>query len=59
MTTFEKPVLYMTKDPHNPVRVRLGDIKPTLQQEAHEADRSLHYIIVKILKDYVKKKKAN
>lgn len=42
---------------NNPFPVRLGDIKPILQKEASNNDRSLHYWIKKILKDYIKAKK--
>ena len=43
-----------TKD--NPFPIRLGELKPVLQQEAMTNDRSLHYWIKKILKEYVIKK---
>lgn len=38
-----------------PFPVRLGDIKPILQKEASENDRSLHYWIKKILSIHCKK----
>lgn len=38
---------------NNPTPIRLGELKPILQQEAFEEDRSLHYVVVKILKDHV------
>lgn len=39
-----------------PFPIRLGELKPLLQQEAMTNDRSLHYWIKKILKEYVIKK---
>lgn len=41
---------------NNPFPIRLGELKPILQQEALINDRSLHYLIKKILSDYVKTK---
>lgn len=41
---------------NNPFPVKLGDLKQFLQTEAVAADRSLHYWILKILKDYKNKK---
>lgn len=47
----------MTKPDHSkPISVRLGDLKPLLQKEAAENDRSLHYWVKKILKEYVSKR---
>jgi len=34
--------------------IRLGDLKPILQKEAMKLDRSLHWLMIKILKDYTK-----
>jgi len=34
--------------------IRLGNLKPVLQQEAFQNDRSLNYLVIKILRDYVK-----
>lgn len=44
----------MKSDNNNPFPIRLGELKPILQQEASMHDRSLHYLIKKILSDYVK-----
>ena len=53
ITTF----VYMNKPDNNkPFPLRLGDKKPILQKEASENERSLHYWINKILRDYLKKK---
>jgi len=41
---------------NNPYPVKLGDIKPILQSYAAEDDRSLHYLIKKILNEWVKTK---
>jgi hypothetical protein len=43
----------MTK-PNNdrPVSVRLGELKPFLQQEAYQHKRSLHWWIKEILREY-------
>ena len=41
------------KEDNNPFLVRLGELKPILQQEAVDNDRSLHYWIKKILKQYI------
>lgn len=38
-----------------PFPIRLGELKPILQQEAVSHDRSLHYWIKKILREYIKK----
>lgn len=40
---------------NKPFPVRLGDLKKPLQCEAMQADRSLHWLIKKILKEYVDK----
>ena len=45
------------KKDNNPFPVRLGEIKKPLQREATEKDRSLHWLILSILKNYVKNKK--
>lgn len=42
-------------DNKKPFPVRLGELKPILQREALEQDRSLHNLIIKILKSYIKK----
>lgn len=44
-------------DNNKPFPIRLGELKPILQQEATAEDRSLHYWIKKILKEYVEKSK--
>lgn len=46
----------MKANNNNPFPIRLGELKPILQQEASLNDRSLHYLVIKILKDYVKSK---
>mgnify|MGYP002132173216 CR=1 FL=1 len=48
----------MKKPEDKPFGVRLGELKRPMQIEAVEQDRSLHYLIKKILKEYVKKKVA-
>lgn len=49
------PMKYINNN--KPFPIRLGDeLKPFLQQEAFENERSLHYWIKKILKDYKKTK---
>ena len=45
------------QDDNKPFPVRLGELKPPLQQEAVDNDRSLHYWIKKILKEYLDLKK--
>lgn len=42
--------------PDKPYPVKLGDKKKFLQQEAFELDRSLHWLINKILGDWVSRK---
>lgn len=44
------------QDNNKPFPIRLGELKPILQQEAMENDRSLHYWVKKILKAYVESK---
>lgn len=44
-------------DNNKPFPVRLGELKPALQLQAHEQDRSLHYWILKILKTHLNKSK--
>lgn len=39
----------MQKSTENPYPIRMGTIKYLLQEIAVERDRSLHYVIVKIL----------
>lgn len=41
-----------TPNKNNPYPIKLGELKPFLQEEAFENDRSLHYWIKKILKEY-------
>jgi len=38
---------------NNPFPVKLGELKPILQQQACMDDRSLHYLIKKILREYL------
>lgn len=47
--------IYMKIDHNKPFPIRLGELKPILQKEAAANERSLHYWINKILKDYVKR----
>lgn len=42
-------------DNKKPFPIRLGELKPILQQEATEQDRSLHNWIIKILKSHINK----
>jgi hypothetical protein len=42
-------------DNNKPFPIRLGDLKPILQEQALAQDRSLHYWILKILKNHIKK----
>jgi len=42
-------------DNNKPFPIRLGELKPILQQQALGQDRSLHYWILKILKTHVNK----
>ena len=46
----------MKSDNNKPFPIRLGELKPILQAEATKDDRSLHYLIRKILSEYVNKK---
>jgi len=44
--------VYMKKPDNNkPVPVRLGELKPIIQKQAFENDRSMHYWILKLLKE--------
>lgn len=47
----------MLKPREKPYPLRLRELKAPLQMEAMQEDRSLHYLIKKILRDYLKKKK--
>jgi hypothetical protein len=47
----------MAKKTNNPFPVRLGELKTPLQIEATQIDRSLHWLIKKILQTYVDSKK--
>ena len=38
---------------HKPTAIRLKELKAPLQREAMKQDRSLNYLIIKILKDFV------
>lgn len=40
----------------NPTPFRLGEIKAPLQREAAELDRSLHWLVLRILSNYLKEK---
>ncbi len=46
-------------DNNKPYPLKLGELKPLLQKEANENDRSLAGMIRKILKDYLVSKKKN
>ncbi len=48
--------VYMQKDDDKPFPIRLGDLKAPLQEEATQNDRSLHYLIKKIIRAYVDSK---
>lgn len=41
---------------YNPTSIRLKDLKPPLQEEAMSEDRSLNWLVCKILKVHVEKK---
>lgn len=45
----------MKMDNNKPFPVRLGELKPILQQQASENERSLHYWILKMIKEGMKK----
>jgi hypothetical protein len=42
--------IYMKMDNNKPFPVRLGELKPMLQQAAAANDRSLHYWILKMIR---------
>lgn len=46
-----------TKQKQKATSIRLGELKPPLQQEAMKLDRSLHWLMLKILKTHVDKSK--
>lgn len=46
----------MPKLKNNPTAVRLGELKAPLQKEAMQLDRSLHWLIYSILKNYINSK---
>lgn len=46
----------MSNIDNKPFPVRLGELKAPLQMEAVQSDRSLHYLIRKILRTYVEGK---
>ena len=52
-------IIYFMLKPDNkkPFPIRLGELKPFLQKEALEQDRSLHNWIIKILKSHIEEKK--
>lgn len=47
----------ISPDNKKPFPIRLGELKPILQKEAAENERSLHWWIKKILKEYINKQK--
>ncbi len=46
-------ILMSTTNNNKPFPIKLGELKPLLQEEAFSNDRSLHYWIKKILKEYI------
>lgn len=52
-----KSYTVLKPDNNKPFPLRLGELKPILQQQAAEEDRSLHNWIKKILKEHVEKSK--
>lgn len=46
--------MYIKQKDNNPFPVRLGELKKPLQCQAVNDDRSLHWLIKKILEAYVK-----
>lgn len=46
---------YMKKCDDNPTAIRLGQLKAPLQKEAMKQDRSLHWLVIKFLKECIKK----
>ena len=43
----------------NPTPIRLRDLKQPLQEEAMRIDRSLHWLVLKILRAYVSELKKD
>ena len=41
---------------NNPYPIRLGDLKSKLQMEAFEQDKSIHYLLRKIVSEYFERK---
>lgn len=56
-TLHSKPYTMLKPDNNKPFPVRLGQLKPILQQQALAEDRSLHNWIIKILKSHIKNSK--
>lgn len=46
-------------DNNKPFPIRLGELKPQLQRQASENERSLHFWIKKILKIHIEKSNTN
>jgi len=44
------------KQKFTPTPIRLNELKPLLQREAMEQDRSLNWLVCKIVKDYLSNK---
>lgn len=44
----------LKKKDEKPTSIRLGELKPILHERSMELDRSIHWLIIKILKDYFK-----
>lgn len=53
MSRTPKPKTEQQKNNEKPVPVKLGDMKPILQKEAFEKERSLHWLIKKILATHI------
>jgi len=52
-----KPTIKEKKKPcnlNNPVPVVMGELKPLYRQEAFFLDRSMHWLMLKALKEYTK-----
>ena len=44
----------MKEETSNPTSFKLGELKAPLQKEAHRLDRSLHWLVLKVLREYIK-----
>lgn len=43
---------------NNPYPIRLGELKPKLQMEAFETDKSMHDVLINIVKDFFERKEV-